>query len=91
MHCPPELLGDLTGVLDQVRALPHVVENKPGIFYVRRVAFLHFHLTKGVRSADVRSGKTWGPRIDIPADADDASRAAFLAEVRRRYEETARA
>ena len=91
MHCPPENLTDLAGVLDKVRELPQVVETRPGTFYIRRVAFLHFHLTKGARSADVRDGRSWGSRIEIPVGADRQVQAGFLAEVARRYERTVRA
>lgn len=56
-HCPYRHLGDLKSCLAAIRELPEIVELKPGIFYLRRTPFLHFHLKDGVRSADVRAAK----------------------------------
>ena len=53
-HCPPEMLADLVAVLAQVRGCAGVREDKPGVFYVRRQPFLHFHLMKhGRRRGDL--------------------------------------
>ncbi|MBI4304715.1 MAG: hypothetical protein HY678_00195 [Chloroflexi bacterium] len=88
MHCPAEKLADLAEILDQIRRLPQVSEVKPGIFYMRRVAFLHFHLTNGHRSADVRCGDRWGPPIPVPFDAGALLKAEFIREVSHRHAET---
>jgi hypothetical protein len=48
-HCPVELLDDLGDVLAEVRGWAGVKEDSPGVFYVRREPFLHFHLLKGGR------------------------------------------
>ena len=45
-HWPAELLDDLTDLLDEVRCWTGVIEKKPGVFYVRREPFLHFHLVE---------------------------------------------
>ncbi|MBI1847696.1 MAG: hypothetical protein HYR86_12080 [Candidatus Rokubacteria bacterium] len=55
-YCPPALLDDLAEVLAEVRAWAGVVEKKPGVFYVRRQPFLHFHLVRDT------SGYRGGPR-----------------------------
>jgi hypothetical protein len=68
-HCPYEKLADLKDCLAAIRELPSIVEPKPGIFYLGRTAFLHFHLQDGVRSADVRAGKEWGIVLEIPLNA----------------------
>ena len=86
-RCPPELLDHLAALLDEVRGWDGVVETKPGIFYVRRQPFLHFHLIEGERRrADVKARAGWVP-IDLPRPASVTRRRAFLRELRRRYRE----
>ena len=86
-HCPPELLDDLGDVLARVRAWDGVVEKKPGVFYVRRQPFLHFHLVDGGRRrADIKGREGW-VQVFLPPPVSSAKRRAFLREVRRRYGE----
>jgi hypothetical protein len=86
-RCPPELLDDLATVLTEVRGWDGVVEKKPGVFYVRREPFLHFHLIEGRRRrADIKAPAGWIP-IDLPHPASATRRRAFLRELRRRYGE----
>jgi hypothetical protein len=88
-HCPFEKLGDLRAVLDEIRTWPGIEEPKPGIFYLKRVAFLHFHLdTDGHRSADVREGAVWGEPLDVPLPASATAQRRLLAEARRRHAAT---
>ena len=88
-HCPFEKLGDLRAVLDEIRSWPGIQEPKPGIFYLKRVAFLHFHLdTEGHRSADVRDGASWGAPLDVPSSTSAAAQRRLLAEARRRHATT---
>lgn len=88
-HCPFEELADLRDCLDEIRGWPDVREPRPGIFYLKRTPFLHFHVDPtGRRWADVRNGTTWGAELDVPFAASVAARRRFLAEVRRRYEAT---
>lgn len=42
-HAGPTTLIELQPLLEQLRLLPGLVERKPGIFYRRSIAFLHFH------------------------------------------------
>lgn len=56
-HCPYKHLVDLEDCLTEIRRWPGMLELRPGIFYLGRTAFLHFHLKDGARSADVRAGK----------------------------------
>ena len=73
-HCPAELLDDLTDLLDEVRSWAGVVEKKPGVFYVRREPFLHFHLVEGGRRrADVKGRAGW-VQLDLPRPASTARR-----------------
>jgi len=90
-HCPPEQLGDLADVLAALRCWEGVSEAKPGIFYLGRTPFLHFHLKDGRRWADARDGADWGEPIEIPLGSRPRQRAAFLATVSAYYRNTARA
>jgi hypothetical protein len=86
-HCPPELLDDLADVLAQVRSWAGVVEKKPGVFYVRREPFLHFHLLAGDRRcADVKVRTDW-LRTDVPRPLSAARQQALLRELRRHHAE----
>jgi len=88
-HCPPERLGDLRAVLAEIRRWPEIEERKPGIFYLNRNAFLHFHVDREERRwADVRDGKSWGAELDLAFGAGASAQARFLREARRRYEAT---
>ena len=42
-HISPERLQDLDPLLARLRALDGLNERKPGVFYRRSNAFLHFH------------------------------------------------
>jgi hypothetical protein len=42
-HAGPASLAQLAALLDRIRALGHLTERKPGTFYLRSSAFLHFH------------------------------------------------
>ena len=90
-HCPFEKLADLRDLLDEIRALPGIDEQKPGIFYLGRLAFLHFHIDKsGRRWADVRDGSEWGAELDLAIGASKAAQARFARDVKRRYQACAR-
>ena len=89
MHCPYEALADLEEVLAEVRTWDHIRETAPGVFYVKRTPFLHFHVNKeGDRWADARCGKDWGKKLVIARPAGAAARKSFLADVRRYFAET---
>ena len=86
-HCPFELLDDLADVFAELRTWPGVAEKKPGVFYVKSQAFLHFHVSEGERRhADVKSRTGWVP-YDLPRPATESKRRAFLRELRRRHAE----
>jgi len=50
----PQALATLTDMLDQLRAIPGLSEIKPGIFYLKRIPMLHFHLTDEGIVADLK-------------------------------------
>lgn len=89
-HCPFERLQDLFEVFEELRTWPAIREPRPGIFYVKRTAFLHFHIDgTGRRWADVRAGDSWGPQLDIPIGSSATQQKRFLSETRKRFEATA--
>jgi hypothetical protein len=49
-----EALQKLLPVLRQLREIKGVQETKPGIFYARRDAFIHFHDEAGALFADLK-------------------------------------
>ena len=86
-HCPPEMLDDIADVLAEVLGWPEIVEKKPGVFYIRREPFLHFHLVEGGRRrADVKSRGTWH-QLDLPRPLAATKRRAFLRALRARYDQ----
>ena len=84
-HARPDELLDLADVVDQIRALPGVSERSPGIFYLGRIPFLHFHARAGERWADAKAGRDWGPEMPLPFRATRRMKAEFLREVRARH------
>ena len=77
-------LRDLEDVLEVIRKMPGVTEPTPGIFYLKRVPFLHFHTKDGARWASAKIGSSWGPEIQIPFGCGQRTKTSFLREVRRR-------
>jgi hypothetical protein len=74
-----EALQKLLPVLRQLREIKGVQETKPGIFYARRDAFIHFHDEDGTLFADLKKAGGAGfdrYPLDTPAQqrklVDDA-------------------
>ena len=90
-HCPPEMLVDLVAVLAEVRGWAGVREDKPGVFYVCRQPFLHFHRTKdGTRRGDIKGSRGW-ISLDLPRPISATRRQALRRELRRQYREVCEA
>lgn len=53
-HARPATIASLDPLLERLRAIPRLKEVKPGIFYHRSRAFLHFHEHADEIYADVR-------------------------------------
>ncbi|PYN21009.1 MAG: hypothetical protein DMD76_22770, partial [Candidatus Rokuibacteriota bacterium] len=62
----PNDLRDLHDALREIRALPGLSEPRPGVFWLRRTPFLHFHTTGDFRRAHAKVGRTWGREIVLP-------------------------
>ena len=58
-HAGADTLEALGEVLEMLRARTALVEKRPGIFYVRGRAFLHFHQDRAGIFADLRHRSDW--------------------------------
>jgi hypothetical protein len=58
-HAGAHALDALNDLLMNLRARTDLVERRPGIFYVRSRAFLHFHEDRTGLFADLRDGREW--------------------------------
>ena len=56
-HATTETLRKLEPLLRELRSVPGLVERRPGIFYRKSKAFLHFHEDPSGLHADVRFGE----------------------------------
>ena len=74
-HAGAGALEALSDLLDSLRTRAALVEKRPGIFYLRGKAFLHFHEDCAGLFADLRHGSEWRR---LPADTSD-ERAKILA------------
>jgi hypothetical protein len=85
-RCPAELLDDLAKVFAEIRRWAGVVEKTPGVFYVRRTPFLHFHRTAdGRRRADIKTAGDRWVAFDLPRPIAAAHARAFLRELNQQY------
>jgi hypothetical protein len=78
-HAGPAALAGLAGLLTSLRGRSGLREPRPGIFYVKGRAFLHFHEDRAGVFADLREADAWRR---LPAD-DAADCARLLDEVDR--------
>ena len=70
-HAGSEALRTLLPVLRQLREIKGLREERPGIFYARRDAFLHFHDEGGVLHADLKKpGGSGFDRFPLATPAD---------------------
>jgi outer membrane receptor protein involved in Fe transport len=58
-HAGADALGELSELLQKLRNRPGLMERKPGIFYLRGKAFLHFHEDRAGLFADLRQDGDW--------------------------------
>jgi len=77
-HATLETLEEIEPLLEELRSVPGLVEKRPGIFYRRSKAFLHFHEDPSGLHADVRFGEEF-ERVRAETDVD---REALLARIR---------
>lgn len=53
-HATEKTLANVSALLDDLRSFPEIKEKKPGVFYRKSRAFLHFHEEDDKLFADVR-------------------------------------
>ncbi len=53
-HATPEDLSALTPLLRQLREVKGLSEKKPGTYYYKGNAFIHFHISDGLIDADIK-------------------------------------
>jgi hypothetical protein len=58
-HAGAETLEALSDLLQSLRTRTALVERRPGIFYVKGKAYLHFHEDPAGLFADLRLGGDW--------------------------------
>jgi hypothetical protein len=77
-HATAETLKELEPLLEEIRSVSGLVEKKPGIFYQRSKAFLHFHEDPSGLHADVR----FGEEFECVRAETDVEREAFMLRIR---------
>jgi hypothetical protein len=70
-HAGLSALDELGELLASLRARPVLREKRPGIFYVKGRAFLHFHEDRAGLFADLRQDGDW-LRLPVNGPADRA-------------------
>ncbi len=66
-HAGPEALARLADVLAELRRLDGLTERRPGVFYRRSKAFLHFHADPAGLFADLKVDGAWTrSQVDRP-------------------------
>jgi hypothetical protein len=66
-HAGPPTLARISALLDELRARPALREKRPGIFYLKSRAFLHFHDDPAGVFADVRLANEF---VRLPVTTD---------------------
>lgn len=77
-HAGPEALERLAPLIEKLRATAGLVEKKPGVFYRKSKAFLHFHEDPSGLYVDVRVSDAF-ERLRVETAKE---RAALLSLVR---------
>ncbi|MFM2399792.1 MAG: hypothetical protein RL341_1949 [Pseudomonadota bacterium] len=70
-HASEANLKPIAALLAQLRALSGITEKKPGIFYKKATAFLHFHEDSGKLFADIKQEGEF-VRYEVGASASQA-------------------
>lgn len=79
-------LEDLAEVLQTVRSWDGIEDRGGGTFYLRRKPYLHFHVGRDSRRADVRGSTDW-IEFDLPEPLPASAKRRFLALLRDEYED----
>ena len=78
-HAGAEALSALGALLDEIRRGEGIVERRPGVFYRKGRAFLHFHEDSSGLHADMRLGAAW-ERVRVETRAERKALLSRLGE-----------
>jgi hypothetical protein len=81
-HAGQATLRSLEELLAKLRVLPGLVERKPGIFYVKAKAYLHFHEDPSGVFADARLGGDEFERFPVNTKPEQESLLTLVAKNR---------
>ena len=76
-HAGAGALEALSDLLTSLRTRAGLVEKRPGIFYRRGKAFLHFHEDRAGFFADLRDGSDW-QRLPVNSPAERTQLLALI-------------
>lgn len=76
-HAGAGALESLSDLLVSLRTRAGLVEKRPGIFYRRGKAFLHFHEDRAGFFADLRDGSDW-QRLPVNSPAERTQLLALI-------------
>jgi len=82
-HAGASTFNRLAPLLTRLREMPGLVERRPGVFYLRSRAFLHFHDDPTGDFADVRQDGQSFTRLPASSADDWAALLALVAAVTR--------
>ncbi len=71
-HAGAETLKALEVVLNQIRQIPGLIEKKPGVFYRKSGAYLHFHEDAAGIFADVKLDRATSTRLAVNTSKQQA-------------------
>jgi hypothetical protein len=80
-HASQSTLDGLSELLDRLRSIEGLVEKRPGVFYRRSKAFLHFHEDPAGIFADLRLSSD-DPFIRLRVTSE-AERSEIIAKIER--------
>ncbi len=72
-HASADTLRKLEPLLRRLRSIPKLVERKPGTFYLRSSAFLHFHEDPAGVFADIKLNGASFDRVALLGEKDHES------------------
>jgi hypothetical protein len=79
-HAGAAALETLSDLLERLRTRTALAERRPGIFYVRGKAFLHFHEDPAGLFADLRRDNDW-QRFQVNSPGERAELLAVIDEM----------
>jgi hypothetical protein len=79
-HAGEAALAGIEPLLVELRRLEGIRERKPGVFYMKSVAFIHFHEDPAGIFADFRRDREW-LRLPVNTSAEHRELVRLLREI----------